>query len=1003
MREFAKSCVILLFLVTPILAQAPTVVSSSPEDGSIGVSIVSGLIRISFDQDMNRGSWTVWQADSGKLPPLLEFQNPWRDARTCEIPHGALEAETTYAIQLNKASRNRQGFVSAKGVALPDTVIRFRTGSAKVEPKADETARTTGVAIDLGPPHDDPKRLWTVLIYFDADNDIEQYAPEALDDIETSFPASGVEVIALMDRAEGYGNSHGDWTDARVFRLRRGGEAGKIDSELIAQLGEIDMGDPRTVASFVAAGLRSFPAPHSCLIMWDHGSGWSSNAVDHDPAGSGKEVDDLSLPELREGIAAGLKAVGRDKLDIINFHMCLMAQIEVATEMAPVARYMVASEAMIPCKIIPYGDLINGLVGKDDPRTAARDMVATYRAHYEKGEPLSSTSSAVDLGQVPELVAAIKALGTKLGDGVDRNWPTMARSLFFAVNYMGRLDYRGGPNSVSSLDFLDLVRRMRANMKDFPAEAELARVEKALAASVLDDYAGRNWRLSHGLAIYGPVRSDQVNRSYLDLLFAREGGWPELLDRVHQNQNREAAAPKIEDLRLVDATGKPTDEVIGLSASRIEFTVSGRNILWVLAQQVKRLKEPEGQAIMYRTFLVDPRYEKRKQESAADSVDLVMPIYVDGANPMAREVGGLSYVVTDGKKWCEATIDYSNPSDLGHARVPAIYSHPKEGKCLVDIFFDLNWSRAAYVIGYIPVEGDRVVPKMLRPNPEAEITPLFEVITPKGELSRAATGSLTWGEGLELLPMFQEPGSYGMLIAAESIEGVGVSKMLVYEQKGNAAFDKLAKEGSKFGARELLGDWKVQNGVLAENGGQVEFQDTDLTVRYFVEEGENPKFRYAFSKDGKAFSEGIVFVDTRGAPCLIYFENDEAQGWMRSELQIAFYLEGDGYQAFILKDVFAGNVYRLIRASRGPTPPPTVNLDGTWTAANGQISIVLAQGQYQTWMNGQMTDQGVYQIQGNVITARNYAGQSEQIGWSLQGNCLTLRYQNGVVLVLYRG
>ena len=921
---------VLVLLSAPVRGEEPAVLRSEPANGSVGVPVDVGVLRIRFDRDMSRGSWTLWKSDRGEFPPLAgEVTDPFTDARTVEIPLARLKPGTTYAVQLNSAAKGRQGFKGADGDPLPDTVIAFRTAEAGAAP-------APAAALDLGPVRADPDRKWTVLVYMAADNDVEKYAPEALNDIEAKFPGRGVEIVVLFDRAKEYDKSHGDWNDTRVYRVRRGAAADAFESEPIASWGERNMGAADTLAGFLGAGMNTFPAPRTCLVMWDHGMGWGGNAVDEDAPGAKESPDELTLGELRAGIEGGLAAAGRKKFDLVVFHMCLMAQAEIAAELMPLADYMVASEAMIPCAIVPYGDLLAGLADAPDPRTAATGMVDAYRRANEAKDCPVSTSSALDLGRMPALLDALDALAVKLGPAVDKGWPTMARSLFFSENYMGRVEYRAGKNALYTIDMMDALHRIRANLPGFPAAAEFARMEQEFDRVVIANYAGPKWRLSRGLAFYAPFRADMMKEEYRETAFAKRGGWTGLLDRLHGIMKTNMTPPSIPDARIVDATGKPTETVAGLSGSRIEFTVTGRNILWVLAQQVKPLEKPEGQAVMFRTFLVDRRYETRKAESAAELVDLVMPVYADGPNPMTGEVGGLSFLVTDGKKACEATLDYSDPADLQHVRVPAVYSHPDEGRCRVDIFFDVNWSRADTVVGYIPLPDGRVVPKMLRPNPGAEITLLYEVITPDGKMVLAPTDTLVWGEGLMLVPVFQEPGRYGMLVAAESIEGMGASRLVVYEQQKNEAFEQLAKEGGKFGPKELLGDWDVQNGVFSEATGGVEFQATDVKVRFFVDPKEPTLLRYEFtSGSGRDLPAGVVLVDTRGAPSLVYFEPSADGGWKRTEFHIAFHVPAPGEDAFIVKDVFAGPVYRFVRKGAAPPPAPGGSLAGTWRSADG--------------------------------------------------------------------
>ncbi len=1029
MRTTVAMLVFLLLSATAFAAP-PRVVSSQPENGTVGVPVDIGVIRVLFDQDMNTGSWTLWGSDRGELPPLEPIpETPFTNDRTLSIRIGTLLPGTTYAIRLNHSPRGKRGFRSATGEPLPDTVIAFRTAEGQ-----DSSARdpldpnplpppVKPARMDFGKVRPDPDRLWTVLVYLDGDNDIEWYANVTLNDLEARFPDRGVEIVVLFDRAKGYDEKVGNWTDTRAFRVRRGSSADTFESELIANLGELNMGSADTLAAFISAGLRTFPARRICLMLWDHGSGWSDSTVDLDAPGSKKSPDELTLLETRDGIARGLKGAGREKFDLLNFHMCLMGQVEIATEMMPFSDTMVASEAMIPCSVVPFGNLMTILSGQPDPRAAAAGMVEVYRQTYRAKKDEGSTASAVDLTRLPPLLDAIDAVAVRLTGVVDRAWPTLSRSLFFSENYMGRADYRMGAHATSSIDLIDALRRMRANMENFPAEEEYRQLERALDACLLDNYTGHRWRLSQGLAIYGPVRAEMLNSAYRQTAFAKRGPWLEFLDRVHVVQKQNMSLPEVKDIQLLDGQGRPTKEVVGMSGTHVKVTVSGRNILWVLAQQVKHVKEAdvEGMAVMFRTFVVDQRYETRKREMASELVDMVMPIYNDGDNLIEKEVGGLGYRVTDGERLIEATIDYSNPGEMRLARVPAIYSHPTQGKFRCDIMFDVNWSRGAYIVGYTPVSGGGFMPKKFLPESDAEITLLYEVITEKDGLKLLPTATVKWGRGLSLIPVFEDPGRYGMVIAAESIEGSAGSKMVVWEQKSNPQFDDLVKRGGRFEPKDLYGEWDLLNGVMPEGATQLRFDKTDITAR-FGPDSENRKLTlYEFKSPTRDMPNGVVFVETRAAPCLIYFARDDRGEWQRNEMHIAFHLPSQGADQFLLKDVFMGKVYLLVRKGgvprRQPPPPPEqqsperqppqrepaapTGLVGTWRTADQGMVIVFGARDYKVYLAGSLADQGVYGVEGNVIRARTAKGTTEEVVFTLNGNQLTLTWRSSGTVIQF--
>ena len=80
-------------------------------------------------------------------------------------------------------------------------------------------------------------------------------------------------------------------------------------------------------------------------------------------------------------------------------------------------------------------------------------------------------------------------------------------------------------------------------------------------------------------------------------------------------------------------------------------------------------------------------------------------------------------------------------------------------------------------------------------------------------------------------------------------------------------------------------------------------------------------------------------------------------------------------------------------------PKPPMNIDGVWGAyVNNQQWVVQYKGsQYFGWINGQPSEMGVFQIEGNTITGRNNSGVnfSAELELDASGQTLTMTFQNG--------
>lgn len=90
---------------------------------------------------------------------------------------------------------------------------------------------------------------WTILVYLDADNDLEGDGIVDVNEMEQVGSDEHVNVVVQMDRIPGEDDSNGDWTDTRRFYILWDDDLSAISSAQVGpQLGELNMGDPQTLA-----------------------------------------------------------------------------------------------------------------------------------------------------------------------------------------------------------------------------------------------------------------------------------------------------------------------------------------------------------------------------------------------------------------------------------------------------------------------------------------------------------------------------------------------------------------------------------------------------------------------------------------------------------------------------------------------------------------------------------------------------------------------------------
>jgi len=675
----------------------------------------------------------------------------------------------------------------------------------------------------------DPQRRWTILVYLDADNNLEADGINDLNEMESSIPPAGVEVIALVDRAKGFSNADGDWTDARLLRVRPDPDREKVPSPILARLGEVNMGDPALLAAFLEGGFRAYPAQRRMVVMWNHGGGWASMASDDDNGAGGH--DGLSLPKMRAALTTGLRAAAVGRLDILGFDMCLMAQIETAAEAAPFARYMVASQALAPGDGWPYERVLPLFADPAaDPGAIGRAIPKAFDEDYDAKGRQDTTLCCLDLDRMGELVAAFDRLLARLEPEMGRSWPVTARSLFFSESYMDRMDFRAGPGGVNSLDMMDLLRRVRHNLQPFPAEAEFEAFRKAHGAFVLASHVNAQRRLSTGLSIYGPVSEGSVNPEYEGIAFARQSRWPAFLRSLYALQKREVAPPVIKQVRVLDGQGNAVGAVKPLGANQFEGIIEGKNIIWTMTQDGIQDAQRGAVRVFARTMLLDDlwmlRYEKAQKE-AVHTIDLLLPEYKDGETKVRTEFDGLTLQLTNGKDKARATVDVTAIDPGSGITTLVLVEHASlgAGRVQARLTFDRRFWRATQLLLLNRTPEGKLQPRevVLDSMPaNVMIYGVEDFVKPDGQVDLVAGAPIAWEQGIRLCAELAEPGDYEAILTVETMSGVSSTSRFRYKVESDEQLIGHSEGWKLFKSEHLIGTWDQnevgEKGALTPTG-----------------------------------------------------------------------------------------------------------------------------------------------------------------------------------------
>jgi len=351
---------------------------------------------------------------------------------------------------------------------------------------------------DTGAGADATLPQWTVLVFINGDNDLEQSALDDMNEMEAVGSTDEVQVVVQIDRSEDYTRADGDWTEARRYLVQADSDERRITSPVLESLGEVDSGSADAVLDFVAWGAANFPAQRYLLVFWDHGDGWSfqpqtgadTKAISEDyDSGNHLSVAGGDVTEVVEGAAA----IFGQPIDLLGFDACNMQQWEVANSVIGAARYVVASQDYEDVTGWPYDAWLTDLVAEPDMDPARLGDTIALRFH----ETPDSTQSVLDLGELPALNTALDTLADALVASGSAG-QVLRAAADGAQGYDGRFS--------TEHDLTDLLTRMEAASEDVAVKAAAVAAKTRVEALVLANYnEGGAVKNSYGLTIYSPA------------------------------------------------------------------------------------------------------------------------------------------------------------------------------------------------------------------------------------------------------------------------------------------------------------------------------------------------------------------------------------------------------------------------------------------------------------------------------------------------------------------
>ena len=320
----------------------------------------------------------------------------------------------------------------------------------------------------------------TVMVYI-CGSDLESGYGAASADIEEMLEADlgdNVNVVLETGGASEWSFSPEADPSTRQRWVLEDGEA-----SLVQDAGEGTMLDEDEVTDFCSWAAKEYPADRYILIFWDHGGG-TIGGFGYDE--NYPDASALTLSQLRNAIKASGVA-----FDMVGYDACLMATVECAWAMEPVADYLVASEQTEPGDGWSWTGFLNQL--GSDPSTATTDLGKTiiddFSAHYAETGEEDTTLSLIDLREISRVYERLSTFLDEAADSIEADnalFTTMSGARSRAKSY--------AEDSVDQVDLVDMVDR-----SDFEGADD---VSEAVASCV--KYRSDTSSGSNGIAMYFP-------------------------------------------------------------------------------------------------------------------------------------------------------------------------------------------------------------------------------------------------------------------------------------------------------------------------------------------------------------------------------------------------------------------------------------------------------------------------------------------------------------------
>ncbi|MCG2725286.1 MAG: clostripain-related cysteine peptidase [Elusimicrobia bacterium] len=416
---------------------------------------------------------------------------------------------------------------------------------------------------------------WLIAVYMNGKSNIEPFALNDMNRFESIGSSNKVKIVVELGRSKGTDNdttADGDWSGVRRYLVAKDNNMEKINSPVLMDLGDKDMGDWQQASDFLKWAQTNYPAKKTMFIIWDHGWGWLDPKKPSASHVNGKKQTTMLA---RQSISkSDNKSISHDfttgnyikttqmskifektgKVDLYASMACFMQMAEVSYQIKDYADIIVGSEEVIQLPSFNFEDFYRMMLAH--PNVTARQagifLVDTFKEMYSRPEysdMLEETKYGVQLSAINGNM--METFGKKLSEWSeiamkvnDRN--AMLKAKKDVLRFEVGDDITDPKKEISFYgDIYDFIRIVNENLdrninnakalKSAGIELQNFIIDKLVIKNVFlgKDRTEKDYSNTHGMAIHISGQFGtliEYEDTYGELEFSKATNWKNFID-----------------------------------------------------------------------------------------------------------------------------------------------------------------------------------------------------------------------------------------------------------------------------------------------------------------------------------------------------------------------------------------------------------------------------------------------------------------------------------------